>query len=172
MFGLFATSAKPRVAELMSADTMGEDFVSCHREASRTLSSTLDGLIMPFVRGETTIALGLVRQLARARREFRNNWLKLVGATESGAREMAENLVPRAEAGEEAVDVPDGATCHLCHERLHGTTVSCRGSHAHRPCIIEHCAHVLQSVYNQDVVLCPCGCKANVFVDLRAGHQT
>lgn len=172
MFGLFATSVEPRVAELISSDTMGEEFVDYHEKASRTLTTILDHLIMPFVRGETTIALDMVRRLARARREFRKNWLKMVGATEAGAVAMAENLVPRADAGVGAADVPDGATCHLCWEALHGTTVSCRESHAHRPCVIEHCARVLQSVYNQDVVLCPCGCKANVFVDLTARHQT
>lgn len=172
IFGLFTTRGEPRVAELISDITVGEEFVNYHQKASRTFTTILDSLIMPFVKGEANVALGIVRNVARARREFRNKWLKSVGATEASAQHVAESLVPRADPGNEAVDVPDGITCHLCKERLYGTIVSCRGGHAHRACVVEHCARVLQSVYDRDVVLCPCGCQANVFIDLTARHQT
>lgn len=164
--GLFARCTPPLVAEHMAADTLGAGKVERQTRVSNTLMTILDGLIERFVSMRGDKERRLTAAVARARHEWRQKWLQLVGALGERAHTIADGIVPVA--ADFDYDLADGECCHVCGEQLQGTIVRCRESRAHRACAVNHCAAILGRVYDDRVLLCPCGCQANMFTDLSA----
>lgn len=155
---LFRNATASLVAEKYAKLALGSPRVRTHVQAWTTLEQILRRIEKGYrATGSLDLAL-LGRSLVRVRRENRAHWLEIIGIGDSRST-VADRVVP---AGRRCGPF----RCGLCGGDGEGVAVSCGNAAFHRGCMLEHVGNVLQVVYTEDVVLCPCGCGADVFMDL------